>query len=463
MPDHQNKRRVAKVRYIEFYSGIGGWAMALRQAVQRVFPANDTDLQCCAALDHSDLCTAVYQHNFGKEENENKKPKPIRIETLTVSQLAAWKADLWMMSPPCQPHTRQHNRQHADLHDERSQSFLHLCRLLAHSDWDDVNCARQQKQRPTWILLENVVGFERSQSCKIWLQSLDKAGYAYQQFHLQPTQVGLPNDRPRYYCVAALHNRLETKAEQWIRPNASHPSCFSPNIIRTALEECGVLAETSLDPNQLPKISSFLDDAKAADAVTCAQQSQRLCLSNTLLQKPAAWCLDIVTRDCRRSSCFTSSYGRYFKGTGSVLLVSRVVSVCDNRTVCGDAPPSSSSPSCSVSETASQSTKLLFHLVPPEQRKYDPLWNEALLTSSDNDDDNGLYLRFFSPSELARLLDFAQDFAFPNGVSLSQQWKLLGNSINVRVAARLVELALRAVAVSVEDATEENGYNSFYR
>ena len=216
MPEHQdrpqeqlrnlpkpNRRSVATVRYIEFYAGIGGWAMALRQAVQRAFPANEVNLKCCAALDHSDLCAAVYQHNFAKK-NDHKKAKPLRIETLTVAQLAAWNANLWMMSPPCQPHTRQHNNQHADLHDKRSQSFLHICRLLAHSVWDDVNCVSQQKRRPTWILLENVVGFERSQSCSIWLQSLDKAGYAYQQFHLQPTQVGLPNDRPRYYCVAVF-------------------------------------------------------------------------------------------------------------------------------------------------------------------------------------------------------------------------------------------------------------------
>ena len=472
------------LRYIEFYSGVGGWTMALQQAVQRVFPpVNEDDgnvgngsngsrssstvrLQCCAALDHSDLCTAVYQHNFncagararvGDESelvqstnhNRNNKHnhKPTRIETLTVSQVAAWKADLWMMSPPCQPHTRQHDQQHADLQDERSQSFLHICQLLNHSDWDrsnddDQNQQQQQQlhQRPTCILLENVVGFEQSQSCRIWLQALHEAGYAIQQFQLQPTQVGLPNDRPRYYCVAVLQSRLDTNIDPtkdlWIRPNTSNTTPNAPFVCRTSLKECGIFPAASLDPDQLPQLGSFLDDDNAMgdSATSSANPHRRLRLSKALLQKPAAWCLDIVTRDCRRTSCFTSSYGKYLKGTGSVVLV-------------GPSPVQENDNGSTIVDSSATKiqNKVSFRLVPPEQRQYDPDWNQALLVNNDDDSNkDGYYLRFLSGSELARLFDFAPEFAFPPNVTLSQQWKLLGNSLNVRVAARLVELALRA-------------------
>jgi len=456
-PQSQSQRTSPCLRYVEFYAGVGGWTMALLQAVKRVFPATnkEIELHCCAALDHSDLCTAVYEHNFSspsssknstEQSNSPRKTKkakkdtkraaaggggayygvsmkPTCIETLTVQQLAEWKADLWMMSPPCQPHTRQHANQQADLHDARSRSFLHLCALLQHSDWDNDNVTTSEYVRPTWILLENVVGFEESQSCFVWRKALETAGYAFQQFHLQPTQVGLPNDRPRYYCVAVRRDRMVmslTNEEEsiwwWVRKDSTEEETTSPPRIRTSLEECGVSPEDNIDTNQIPSLRSFLDDCDTS--TTSNNDKDRLRLSTTLLQKPAAWCLDIVTVDSRRTSCFTASYGKYLKGTGSVLLCRPEPKQVDE----DSQPPIS------------------FELVPPEKRQYDPDWNKALLMQGGD-----CYLRFFSGTELVRLLDFAPDFSFPDRVTLPQQWKLLGNSLNVRVAARLVELGLRAV------------------
>ena len=56
------------------------------------------------------------------------------------------------MSPPCQPHTRQHANQQQEKDDPRSKSFLHLCGLLGEMEEDAL---------PSLILLENVVGFEK--------------------------------------------------------------------------------------------------------------------------------------------------------------------------------------------------------------------------------------------------------------------------------------------------------------
>jgi len=191
------------VTYIEFYAGIGGWTTALKEAVQATFkdaskPA--PSLHCCAALDHSDLCLSVYQHNH------HPVNKAVRIEKLTIEQLKNWNAQIWMMSPPCQPHTRQHSNQAKDMEDPRSSSFLHLCDLLEQLPEDAL---------PELILLENVVGFEESGSCQRWRHVLASRSYSVGHFHLTPTQVGIPNDRPCCYCVATLQSLMQEESLLW--------------------------------------------------------------------------------------------------------------------------------------------------------------------------------------------------------------------------------------------------------
>lgn len=136
--------------------------------------------KCLGAYDHSDLCYKVFKHNFpeigsstircddeqepssllsnGKRKTKKQKinpkiyiQKPISIEKLTKGSLEEMRADIWVMSPPCQPHTRQHNNQKEDIDDPRSQSFLHLCDLISSMELDTL---------PKIILLENVIGFE---------------------------------------------------------------------------------------------------------------------------------------------------------------------------------------------------------------------------------------------------------------------------------------------------------------
>lgn len=51
-----------------------------------------------------------------------------------------------------------------------------------------------------------------------------------------------------------------------------------------------------------------------------------------------------------------------------------------------------------------------------------------------------LKLRFFTPKEVARLMSFPEGFTFPESVNEKQQYKLLGNSINVSVVSELIKL-----------------------
>lgn len=51
-----------------------------------------------------------------------------------------------------------------------------------------------------------------------------------------------------------------------------------------------------------------------------------------------------------------------------------------------------------------------------------------------------LKLRFFTPMEVARLMKFPKSFEFPVTVSRKSQYKLLGNSINVKVVSELIKV-----------------------
>jgi tRNA (cytosine38-C5)-methyltransferase len=384
--------------------------------------AREISFECCAAMDHSDLCNAVYQHNFlsngDTEDNasiSSRKPlKSVRIEQITVQDLLNWNANLWMMSPPCQPHTRQHENQANDIHDTRSDSFLHICQLLQNLE--------PSTAKPSIIVLENVVGFESSNSFHIWMQSLSSCNYAISQFHLQPTQVGIPNDRPRYYCLAVRGDvicRMENRKavieryfsiEQHRTDIVKTLQVAQGYDIYRSMEEMNVLPDEKVDSEALPELFVYLDTDGA---------SEELRIPDHVLQRPSAWCLDIVTPFSRRTSCFTSAYGKYFKGTGSVLLV-------PNRST--------------VTETNGAYRELhqKYQMCAPEDREYDANWASDLIES-------GCSLRYFSGAELAQLFGFSGNFSFPSNVSVKQQWKLMGNSLNVHVAAKILELGLHVV------------------
>lgn len=180
--------------YLEFYSGVGGWSYALLEACNQINhqcrkdgieeetrkkdnSAHQNDVKsihiqgtlksrCFGAFDHSDLCHKVFLHNFPemvqntnhqttrknkKQKVGTKESKPMAIEKLTKDYLENAAVKLWMMSPPCQPHTRQHSNQEQDVNDPRSKSFLHLCNMISQM---------KKESLPKIVLLENVIGFE---------------------------------------------------------------------------------------------------------------------------------------------------------------------------------------------------------------------------------------------------------------------------------------------------------------
>ena len=51
-------------------------------------------------------------------------------------------------------------------------------------------------------------------------------------------------------------------------------------------------------------------------------------------------------------------------------------------------------------------------------------------------------MRFFTPEEIQLLMSFDKNFKFPDKISLKSRYKLLGNSINVKVVNLLMQYLL---------------------
>ena len=366
------------------------------------------------------------------------------------------------MSPPCQPYTRQHP---ASENDPRSNALLHLIKSI-----------KKLKNPPRYLALENVIGFEESPACTILLDTLDGMGYNFKQFALSPTQFGVPNERPRYYLLAVLHGDFPTVGSETAFTTAIGRSLddssdqpdeaeISIGIIGdetpTAMKTTTAVAVESMDAlnESVSTIIASTSNVRTVDTsipgfLATPPRSLKSYLAESLplteiesllvpaksLEKNASWCLDIVTPDDTHTSCFTKSYSKYFKGTGSVLLIPDPYPVIDQKeatmSLASTSPSSSSSstilimqeiksevpvPDTSTDVVAvnglglglgSQADPLMLHVrsdlavkgatssdfrEAPETRTFDLNWKDKL---------KGNKLRFFSPDELLRIFGF---------------------------------------------------------
>jgi tRNA (cytosine38-C5)-methyltransferase len=228
---------------------------------------------------------------------------------------------------------------------------------------------------------------------------------------LNPTQIGIPNDRPRHYTIAVLPYTevyLDNHGiVQWYNNQEFMDSTVQNDVlVRQSIPNFIHDMEQS---TMLP-LSNYLDQDNTSH--------DELIVPEKLIHSDSSWCFDIVTPEDCRSSCFTSSYGRFIRGTGSVIY------------------------------TGSKYFEKL-KLLPPEERTFDSNWSQGLNLVGN--------LRYFSGIEIGRLFGFPVDasvdgnssFQFPPDCTEKQQWKLLGNSINVHVAAKMVYIGLSVMLAGV--------------
>ncbi|NWJ04349.1 TRDMT methyltransferase, partial [Crypturellus undulatus] len=364
-----------------------------------------------AAVDVNTLANEVYKHNFPSTPLWAKT-----IEGITLKEFDRLSFDMILMSPPCQPFTRIGLQ--GDVSDPRTKSFLYILDILP----------RLQKL-PKYILLENVKGFESSSARNELLQTLETCGFKYQEFLLSPTCLGIPNSRLRYFLIAKLHPTpfsFQSPGEVSLIPI----NLFKDKVADSLDETSSSLLckEKNLDPSTGPDCSSkkslakgaFLFKLETAEEIERKhsqdndssiqvlkdfleedneEMSQYFLPPKALLRY--AFLLDIVKPTCRRSTCFTKGYGHYVEGTGSVLQTAADVQL----------------------ESAFKCIEMI-----PEEEKLMKL--------------STLKLRYFTPREIANLHGFPPEFGFPDKVTIKQRYRLLGNSLNVHVVAKLISLLL---------------------
>ncbi|KAL8499307.1 hypothetical protein ACS0TY_022328 [Phlomoides rotata] len=357
-------------RVLEFYSGIGGLRYSLAKA--------GVDAVVVEAFDINDVANDVYEHNFGH------RPHQGNIQTLSAVNLDSYEADAWLLSPPCQPYTRQGLQKGSA--DARASSFLKILELIP-----------QNSRPPVMLFVENVVGFEKSDTHEKMITMLQENHFDVQEFILSPLQFGVPYSRPRYFCLAkrrplSFQNARFNNALTWApgpilgyeESKVTSEEAESHAYWNKLLETCRPIQDFLELGEVVPEssISEISKDTEVGNLSVAKPLYQYLVPSNLVERWGSA--MDIVFPESKRCCCFTKSYFRYVKGTGSLLA-----------TIPG--------------KMKNEKSSLQEHC-----------------------------LRYFTPREVANLHSFPEDFQFPEHVSLRQRYALLGNSLSVGVVAPLL-------------------------
>ncbi|XP_076827988.1 tRNA (cytosine(38)-C(5))-methyltransferase [Brachyhypopomus gauderio] len=379
-----------RLRVLELYSGIGGMHYALTES--------SVDAEVVAAVDVNTTANEIYKHNF-----PNTLLLPKTIEGMTLNDFNKLDFNMILMSPPCQPFTRIGLQ--CDVSDPRTKSFLYILDILP-----------RLNKLPRFILLENVKGFETSSARDALIKTLTDCKYSFQELMISPTCIGIPNSRLRYFLVAMAPPgsfSFQTTAEILNGyPEATSSDRTGSSQIPDG--QCGGCSSETCDNGYIiykMETARDLERKRSQDKEETVQrlkefleeEGQGMDLEPYLLPPKTllryALLLDIVTLNSRRSVCFTKGYGHYVEGTGSVLQSRADVEL----------------------ETVFKSIEGL-----SDEEKL------KLLSQ--------LKLRYFTPREIANLMGFPSHFTFPEGISIKQQYRVLGNSLNVHVVAKLINL-----------------------
>jgi len=117
--------------------------------------------------------------------NFSLQPYSRNLDTIKLDDIPP--ADLWWLSPPCTPFSVRGKQR--GLNDPRAVSFLNLITLA-------------RTATPQYVLIENVLGFRDSPALDQAKLKLEPLGYYFIQHNLCSTQFGVPMRRPRHFVVA---------------------------------------------------------------------------------------------------------------------------------------------------------------------------------------------------------------------------------------------------------------------
>ena len=393
------------MRVVEFYAGVGGWHFALKHS--------SINAIVIAAIDINTTANNFYRHNFPTTNHLQRN-----ISGLTARELDSFSADIFTLSPPCQPFTRQGKQ--GDNEDHRTDSLFHLMHIFP-----------DMHTPPHCIMIENVKGFECSKTRDKLYSVLAKMSYNVQEYLLSPKQFGIPNSRLRYYLLAKMSPFSLDVA------TLRTPCCTVEHLLKhlpkgydsyTQVDPGTILTAdqtNSCDHQQLQ--STVVAVTTVTDGTTTSNSEckpvllkslkegfielltdQELCdvLVTDKVLRNYAMGLDIVDRESCSSCCFTKGYFRYAVGTGSVI----------------------------KHNTESSLDAAFKDYVDSKQRGEIEECPRYL---------KQLQLRYFTPREVSNLMCFPKSFEFPLDSTFNQRYKVLGNSVNVLVVSVLLKYLLQ--------------------
>lgn len=265
---------------IEWFSGTGGMHYALRLAA---VPA-----KVLVAIDINEAANSVYSHNLGQA------PVAKNIEKMPLGWTEQWKADAWLMSPPCQPYTQ--GGKQLDDRDPRAEGLLNLLSILP-----------RMEKPPRFIFLENVPYFEMSNCHALLLETLLKMEYLVEEYMVAPTDpmIGIPNRRKRYYLMARKRGARLGVSEL----NGVPFGMRSEEKIRVSLGQALERPNLKEYPKNRP-LSSYLSE----------QDNNSYIVPIDYIRSAKNFRFDIVKPGSPSCATFTKAYGtKYVIGSGSFI------------------------------------------------------------------------------------------------------------------------------------------------
>jgi len=421
-----------ELKVVELFCGIGGFHQGLIKARSELKDSStELEFDVLAAVDINNNSTGCYKLNHKGIEK--------RVKNGDCCAYAWEKVDGYntlVCSPPCQPFTRNGNQK--DTADSRSKALLSIIEKIK---------TMKKKHLPRYMVLENVKFFERSESCKMLLEALKSRGFIYRQFLVSPTDLGIPNQRARYFLIAKRGKKMKFHFDPYVKNWKKKSSEVEPEAKKAKMDVDDKNVEKvddnndektddgdndELDEEEIEKhihdepqeadypiemyegINVFVreDSATPEDQILGLKSTDKLhsleryiqeldfademwrelYVLNDQLTRRFIQVLDIVRTSSSRSICFTKAYGKYAQGTGSMI---------------------------------------------------DMLEKEQLSTKADTSKDRkpeNFQLRYFTEMEVAGIMGFPRHFSFPSELTTRQRYAMLGNSLNVNVASLMIKL-----------------------
>jgi DNA (cytosine-5)-methyltransferase 1 len=170
-------KKTSSLKFIDLFSGVGGFHIALKSL----------GAECVLACDIDEKCREVYKDNFGIEPKTD-------ITKLDAADIPDF--DILCGGFPCQAFS--HAGKQGGLEDTRGTLFRDVCRILI-------------AKKPRYFLLENVKNLKGHDNGKTWTtihKCLVDSGYSTYDspIVLSPHQIGVPQHRERVFILGVRND-----------------------------------------------------------------------------------------------------------------------------------------------------------------------------------------------------------------------------------------------------------------